>query len=139
LELPLASSSVNAVITSPPFLGTTEFLRHNRVRLWFAGWSYTRQAIEKAETTFLEHHRTLGVYREVMTEMKRVLVGDGLVVMHLGVVGKKDMAREISVLSEAAGFKTLRIIYEDASDLETHGRTHRGATAQHQFLFLRPH
>jgi hypothetical protein len=137
LELPFESRSVDAVITSPPFLGTTEFLRHNRVRLWFSGWSYARQAMEKTETTFLEHHRTLDIYASVLAELRRVVAPSGLVVMHLGVVGKRDMAQQISAIADASGFSTLAIIYEDATALESHGRTQRGATAQHQFLFMR--
>jgi hypothetical protein len=93
--------------------------------------------MEKAEATFLEHHRTLDVYRKVLPEFRRVVVPNGLVVVHLGVVGKRDMAVQISAFAEASGFHVLATIYEDARRLESHGRTQRGATAQHQFLFMR--
>lgn len=138
LATPLPEASVDAIITSPPFLGTTEFLRQNRLRLWFSGWPYNRQAEEKAGGQFLEYHKTLEVYGAVLIEFRRVIASGGLVVLHLGVVKKADMGAGIMALAPSVGFDPIRLLYEDTTRLESHGRTDRGATHQHQFLFLRP-
>lgn len=127
-RLPMA----DAIITSPPFLGTTEFLRQNRVRLWFCGMDYSAQQTEKAR--FVEHRRDLAFYRPLLAEWRRVLRPGGLLVMHLGVVKKRDMALEIEPHAEAAGFRVHSILYEPVNHLESHGRTDRGATHTHQFL-----
>jgi SAM-dependent methyltransferase len=137
LHLPLEAATVDAVITSPPFLGTTDFLRQNRVRLWFCGMSYSAQREAKANTEFLENHRSFDVYRSLLGELSRVVRPGGLAVFHLGVVKKRDMAKGIAPLAAEAGFRVLGTVYEDTTELESHGRTDRGATHQHQFLFLR--
>jgi hypothetical protein len=131
-ELPLDEESVDAVITSPPFLGTTEFLRQNRVRLWFCGMNYDQQ--QGSRDQFAEYRKDLVFYRDVLREWARVLRQCGRLVMHLGVVRNRDMAIEISPYAEAAGFAVKRIVYEPATHLESHGRTARGATHTHQFL-----
>jgi hypothetical protein len=138
MAAPLETGSVDAIITSPPFLGTTEFLRQNRVRLWFSGWSYAQQAEKKATGSFLEYHKTLEIYSDVLTEFRRVIRPTGLLVLHLGVVKKLDMGRTIESVAPNHGFEPIRLLYEDTTSLESHGRTDRGATHQHQFLFLRP-
>jgi len=135
-ELPLHNGEADAVITSPPFLGTTEFLRQNRLRLWFCGWDYQRQAAEKSSGAFLEYHKTLNAYAQLLVEVKRVLKPSGLAMLHLGVVGKHDMGVGVEDLAEKAGFDTEGLLYEDTRGLESHGRTARGATHTHQFLFL---
>jgi len=133
---PLEDHSVDCIITSPPFLGTTEFLRQNRIRLWFCGWNYAQQTQSKPD--FLEYSKSMNPYNAVLTEFRRVLTNKGLAVMHLGVVKKLDMASAVEAIAPAYGFETLATLYEDATGLESHGRTDRGATHQHQFLFLRP-
>jgi hypothetical protein len=131
-ELDLAPTSVDVLITSPPFLGTTEFLRQNRVRLWLAGMGYERQTEEKSR--FLEYRRDLGCYRELLATWFGVIRSGGRLVMHLGVVRKRDMAEELMPLATEAGFVPLPIVYEPAGHLESHGRTDRGATHTHEFL-----
>ncbi len=136
-DLPVSDSSIDVIITSPPFLGTTDFLRHNRVRLWFAGWDISYQKTKKDD--FLESKKTMDIYSELLTEFYRVLRPHSLLIFHLGVVKNVDMAKEISSLSKKAGFRTEDIIYEDVTRLESHGRTDRGSTHKHQFLFLSKH
>jgi hypothetical protein len=128
----LPKASVDALITSPPFLGTTEFLRQNRVRLWFCGMDYARQQGERQR--FVEYNRTLDYYADVLREWARIIRRGGRLVMHLGVVGKRDMACELGAHIETAGFQVRTVIYENTGRLESHGRTDRGATHTHQFL-----
>jgi SAM-dependent methyltransferase len=137
LDLPLPDRSIDAIITSPPFLKSTEFIRQNRLRLWFCGMDYQRQLAAKSGGEFIENHKTLEIYERVLREFRRVLRPGGLAILHLGVVQKHDMALAIVPHAENAGLRRMALVYEDAGHLETHGRTSRGGTAQHEFLFLR--
>lgn len=131
-KLDFKPQSIDALITSPPFLGTTEFLRQNRVRLWFCGMDYSQQRASREQ--FVEYRRDLAFYSDILLEWARVLRPEGRLVMHLGVVRNRDMAEEIRPYVEEAGFTVHRILYEPAAHLESHGRTDRGATHTHQFL-----
>jgi hypothetical protein len=131
-EIDFESHSIDAIITSPPFLGTTEFLRQNRVRLWFCGMDYSQQRSSRDQ--FVEYRRDLSFYSDILFEWARVLRPQGRLIMHLGVVRNRDMAEEIRPCVEEAGFTVHDILYEPATHLESHGRTDRGATHTHQFL-----
>jgi hypothetical protein len=135
-QMPLGDSSMNSIITSPPFLGTTDFLRQNRLRLWLYGMDYQEQRAKRRGSDFLEGRRDLSVYSSIFSEFVRLLRPGGLAIVHLGVVGRRDMAAELAPLAAASGLETLATRYENAEHLESHGRTARGATAQHAFLFL---
>lgn len=128
------AAEVDHVISSPPFLGTTHFVRQNRLRLWLCGWDYRAQ--DEARQHFLEHQPGLEPYRDIFASIHRVLKKGGGCALHLGVVKDTDMACAISPYATAAGFTIEEIIYEDASHLESHGRTDRGGTHRHQFLIL---
>lgn len=125
---------VDAIITSPPFLGTTEFIKQNWLRMWFAGWD--RATIDANLSGFLEYQRKLQVYATFFCRFRHLLRDGGLMVLHLGVVKDVDMARELAPLAEQSGFVKIGLVYEDTRDLESHGRTDRGGTHTHQFLFM---
>lgn len=131
--LPLGDGTIDVVITSPPFLGTTDFMRQNRLRLWLAGWEYDRQHELKAEMA--RFSKTWQPYLDVLREIGRVLKPNGTAVLHLGKVKGVDMAQ---VLSEHLPntLKARGIVYEDTTRLESHGRTDRGATAEHSYLVV---
>lgn len=133
--LPLEDRSVDAVITSPPFFGTTDFLRQNRIRLWFLGWSYSLQASRKRE--FLEHNQSSDCYKPILGELSRILAQGGLIIFHVGVVKKRNMADFLAPLFTECGFAERGRVWEDARTLETHGRTDRGGTHTHGFLVAR--
>lgn len=133
LELDIKDGNVDAIMTSPPFFGNTEFLRQNRVRIWFCGWDYRQQEREKSR--FVDY-MDLEVYLQIFERFLRVLEERGLCILHLGVVKRKDMAASILPHAESMGFERIALIYEDASELESHGRTDRGGTHKHQFLIL---
>jgi len=134
-KTPLSDHSADAIVTSPPFLGTTDFLRHNRIRLWFCGWDYDKQMTMRSE--FLEQATSVDAYRPILNECRRVLKNNGIVIVHLGVVKKRDMGKELIPLASECGFASLGTVYEDTTTMETYGRTDRGSTHQHEFLFLR--
>ena len=121
-------------MTSPPFFGNTEFLRQNRLRIWFCGWNYEQQAKKKSE--FVDY-MNLSVYREIFNKFYNILGPDKICILHLGVVKTKDMALSILPCAEESGFTKVGLIYEDTSNLETQGRTDRGGTHKHQFLILK--
>lgn len=135
VKLDLGNNTIDAILTSPPFHSSRDFLRMNRIRLWFCGWNYERQ--QKAKQSFLEHQSEIGIYNDVFQEFHRVLKEGSPVVLHLGVVGFFDMARNISPLAEHAGFEHIATVYEDTSKLERHGIRDQGKTSKQQFLILR--
>ena len=134
-KLSLGEETVDSIITSPPFYSNRDFLRMNRIRLWFCGWRYEMQ--NEMKSVFLEHQKDIGIYDGVFGEFYRVLKPDSLCIMHLGVVKTVDMANRLAPHAEKHGFEKLRTIYEDTSKLESHGIVDRGATQEHQFLILK--
>ena len=107
----------------------------NRIRLWFCGWNYEKQKEMKA--IFLEHKKNISAYQTIFNQFYKVLKPEKICIMHLGVVGKVDMATQIAPYAEKEGFEMVSIIYEDTSALESHGIVDRGSTQHHQFLILR--
>jgi hypothetical protein len=133
-DFEMKGDSIDGIMTSPPFFGNTEFLRQNRVRIWFCGWDYDKQKKEKEH--FVDG-MGLDVYSKIFRRFNRVLRDDGLCILHLGVVREKDMAISILPHAEKNGFEKQGLIYEDTTKLESHGRTDRGGTHKHQFLILK--
>jgi len=128
----IEDASVDVVITSPPFLGTTEFLRHNRLRNWLLGWDYQAQAQQRQH--FLEHQTVVEGYRPIFSELHRVLRPQGLLVLHVGIVKTVSMADLLAPLLAETSFREIGRVWEDASHLESHGRTDRGGTHTHGFV-----
>ena len=83
---------VDCIITSPPFYGTTDFLRQNRIRLWFCGWDYLRQREEKEGGDFMEFRKTMDGYTDILVQFQSALKRGGVCVMHMGVVRNMDMS-----------------------------------------------
>lgn len=133
--LPLDDSCIDVVITSPPFLGTTHFLRQNRIRNWFVGWSYKTQTENRDK--FLEHKRDVSSYEACLKQLHRVVRSGGLIVFHVGIVKQKNMADLLHPFFENSGFSHLGSVWEDVSTLESHGRTDRGSTHTHGFIIYR--
>jgi hypothetical protein len=125
---------VDVIITSPPFLKTTEFLRQNRVRLWFNGWSYAKQDEMKKE--FMENMK-MKSYIKLLDPFSNCLDQDSLCVLHTGVIGGEDMALNIAENATEYDFEPLGIVYENTKAMESQGRTDRGTTKEHQFLILK--
>lgn len=135
VSLPLEDQSVDIVITSPPFLGTTHFLRQNRIRNWLVGWDYETQA--KLRNSFLEHKQGVSCYWNIIREVYRVVKSGGLVVFHVGIVKTHNMSDLLHPFFAEVGFSLLDKVWEDTKDLESHGRTDRGGTHTHGFLVYR--
>jgi len=127
----------DAIITSPPFLKSTRFYIANWMRLWFCGWK-NDDFKATARNDYLEEMqaKSITVYEKVFSKFLTLLKPGGLCVLHLGVVGKRDMGGELIPQAEKVGFKVLRLLYEDVSLCENHGVRDQGSTIKHQFLFL---
>lgn len=127
--------SMDCILTSPPFHQSRDFVRMNRIRLWFCGWDYEYQ--KNIKDDFLESNKKIDNYEEILNEFHRVLKKNSICILHTGVVKKFNMAEEISALKNDEEFTEIAIIYEDTSDLENHGIVDSGATHKHQFLILK--
>ncbi len=64
-----------------------------------------------------------------------LLKPDGKVVLHLGRTKTVDMAEELSMRSKPYFVEVFRGC-EEVCELEKHGIKDKGATIEHQFLFL---
>lgn len=129
------SHTADAVICSPPFAGSIRFYIQNWMRLWLCGWE--PDDYKCAESLFLDQrqNKDFDVYYSFFEMCASVLKPSGKVILHLGKTNKIDMAEELS----ARASKWFTEIYrgcEDVKALEKHGIKDKGATQEHQFLFL---
>jgi len=133
-----AENPYDAIITSPPFLRSTRFYIANWMRLWFCGWE-SGDFKSTARGDYLEEiqAKTMEIYKNVFLKFLNLLKPKGICVLHLGVVGKRDMGHELIPQAEKAGFEYLKLLYEDVSSCERHGVRDQGSTVKHQFLFLK--
>jgi hypothetical protein len=132
-DIPELVGSVDTIITSPPFLKTTEFLRQNRVRLWFNGWGYDKQ--DEMKQDFLENME-MQAYTDLLNPFSQCLSTGSLCVIHTGVINGEDMALQLADKAPDHGFAPLGVVYENTEAMESQGRTDRGSTKEHQFLIL---
>lgn len=133
----LDAGSVDAIVTSPPFVGSTRFWLANWIRLWFCGWEPADFTETGRPAEFLEvrQRRSREVYSDFFEVAARLLRPRGLAILHLGATARVDMGRELEAL--ARGFEVLGLFREDVGDVERHGLTDQGATLAHELLFLR--
>lgn len=93
----IRDSSVDLIVTSPPFLDTVDYLQDNWLRMWFC-------QIETARPTLWQFRR-LGDWLEKMTscfnEFRRVLVNDGLIAFEVGEIRKGVLRLENQVIQAA--------------------------------------
>jgi hypothetical protein len=138
-ELPgkIEPGSVDAVITSPPFVESTRFWLANWIRLWFCGWEpedFTEQG-RPAEFLEVRQRRSRAVYAELFEALASLLRPRGLAVLHLGATARIDMGRELALLARER-FSVVGLFHEDVAAIERHGLTDQGATREHELLFL---
>lgn len=135
--LPLASGSVDTVITSPPFAQSLRFFSSNWLRLWFCGWSVSDFRERPAGYLESEQKRDFSLaYRRFFQAMHEVLTPGGLLVMHVGATRGFDMAEHLLPLL-APEFSLLHDGAEHLEGPESHGLSDKGSTVRHHFLFCR--
>lgn len=132
----LDNINADAIITSPPFANSIRFYSQNWMRLWLCGWE--PEDFNKAGYRFLDQKQNLNfdVYYPFFEMCSRNLKPDGIVILHLGKTKKIDMSEEL--LQRA--YDKFELVYkgsESVSDIEKHGIKDKGATIEHQFVFMK--
>ncbi len=133
----VAKGVVDAVICSPPFVGSTRFYLANWIRLWFCGWEVEDFREEARPRRFLEveQRRSRDVYASFFEVCAQLLKPGGLVILHLGAGRRCDMGTELAALARTR-FELIGLHREDVRKIEKHGVSDQGATLWHQLLFL---
>lgn len=125
----------DAIICSPPFVDSIRFYMQNWMRLWLCGWEATD--FKNAETLFLDQKqkKDFDIYISFFEMCSKVLKPNGKVILHLGKTDKVDMAEELSKRASNYFLEVYRGS-ENVENVEKHGIKDKGATIEHQFLFL---
>lgn len=127
--------SADAVICSPPFADSIRFYIQNWMRLWLCGWE--EDDYKKANNAFLDQKQRMNfdIYLSFFKVCNEILKPKGKVILHLGKTGKVDMAEELSKRAAPYFIEVYRGT-EDVQQIEKHGIKDKGATVEHQYLFL---
>ena len=123
------------VITSPPFTGSIRFYIQNWMRLWFVGWE--SEDFKQADVDFLEvkQKKNMDIYYDFFEMCGNILKPEGKIILHLGNSKVCDMAEELSKRSSNYFDEVYRGA-ENVANIEKHGISDKGATFEHQYLFL---
>ncbi|EEC7405078.1 SAM-dependent methyltransferase [Escherichia coli] len=126
----------DAIITSPPFYGM-RFDRPNWLRLWFCGWE--EHDFKEQSLGFLERQQTknINVYYDFFDVCRKLISENGILILHLGKGGKKDMSEELKIISSDK-FKYIDEITENVQRVANHGIKDKGLTIAHNLLFFTP-
>ena len=127
--------SIDAIICSPPFADSIRFYMQNWMRLWLCGWEI--QDYKNAETLFLDQKqkKNFDIYKSFFEMCAAVLKPHGKVILHLGKTDRVDMAEELSKRA-LPYFTEVYRGSENVRAIEKHGIKDKGATIEHQYLFL---
>jgi len=132
----LINTSVDVIITSPPFIHSTRFHTNNWIRNWFCGWEPEDFNKEKEKFVEVLQEKNLDIYRKLLDEWVKLVKSGGLIIFHLGITKECDMVEEISKRIPST-LEIVGTVYEFVKDQEAHGLTSQGRTVKHGFLFLR--
>ena len=134
-ELSFLREKADLVLTSPPFFATTEFVRHNWLRLWLLGWSPERQ---KEEALKFVGEKSLGRFEEdmerVVRESTRRLRSGGYLAIHGGRDGRRDLIDvSLRALEKAEGMD-VRTVFEENTDIAWKHALRQHSGERHRFL-----
>jgi hypothetical protein len=105
LELPLHGESVDAIITSPPYMDNLDYFRDNRLRLWFLG---VKDGLPSSNQS-----QSLEEFRAFMTKTflyaHRVLRKGGYCILVLGTVKREDHHYRTAHLAKSLAISQLRL------------------------------
>jgi hypothetical protein len=132
---PREIQDLDAVITSPPFFDSTRFHVQNWMRMWFCGWE--AQDFRSKPGAFVDERQkeSFDVYSPILRQARERLRPGGVVVMHLGLSRKSDMAAAISTYAKT-WFRVLDVFVEDVTHTESHGLRDKGTVVGHSYLVL---
>lgn len=133
---PAEVCDLDAIITSPPFFDSTRFHLANWMRLWFVGWE--RPDFQSKPKAFIDERQkaSLDVYQTILRQARERLRPGGVVVFHLGLSRKCDMAAGLREIA-APWFKVVDKFDENVEHCESHGIRDKGTVTAHQFLILK--
>lgn len=123
------------IISSPPFASSFKFYTQNWLRLWFIGW--TPDDFKAAKDIYFDEkqNQNLDIYKDYFSECYKLLKPSGKLILHVGKSKKINMATELLNRADEY-FNLIYLADEDVRYGENHGIVDRGATTDHQFLFL---
>ncbi|WP_181438442.1 DNA methyltransferase [Curtobacterium sp. MCLR17_040] len=134
-RIDIDDSSVDCVITSPPFSDSFRFWSTNWLRLWFAGWEPEDFRSEPGAYLESEQKASFSVYSTFFSAMADKLRPGGLMILHLGAGPNQSMADAIvPYISEH--FDSVYLGSESVQGGETLGLRDHGSTQAHNYLFL---
>lgn len=128
-------ADLDAIVTSPPFFDSTRFHIGNWMRLWFCGWE--REDFDVKPLSFVDERQkeSFEIYVPILRQARERLKPGGVMVMHLGLSHKSDMASELASIAQK-WFAVEDIFVEDVEHLESHGIRDKGTVTGHQYLVL---
>ena len=132
---PQEISDVDAVITSPPFFGSTRFYLANWLRIWFTGWSDVDFRYQVNSFVEEKQKKDFAVYENIFRQSRERMKRGGVCVLHLGKSAKCDMAEELKKVSRR-WFHTADLFDESVAHCESHGIRDKGTVTSHQYLVL---
>ena len=132
---PQEISDVDAVITSPPFFGSTRFYLANWLRIWFTGWSDVDFRYQVNSFVEEKQKKDFAVYENIFRQSRERMKRGGVCVLHLGKSAKCDMAEELKKVSRR-WFHTADLFDESVAHCESHGIRDKGTVTSHQYLIL---
>ncbi|MCI0618118.1 hypothetical protein L0244_34515 [bacterium] len=140
MNMPIANSSVNVIITSPPYFKALDYARDNRLRLWFLGCKDWEQ-LENSLTTKAKVY--LPQMGSCLQEMYRVLKPKSYCVLVLGDVERNgttkrtaEILAEMAMNSTHGGFQ-VESIHDDFIPDERRARRGTRTTRIERILVMR--
>lgn len=140
MDLPISSSEVDTIISSPPYFGALDYARDNRLRLWFLGyddWKKIDQSLTANSKVYLPQMSIC------LKEMHRVLKPEKYCVLVLGDVERDGKTRRTAeILAELANEVTndgfdIEMIYDDFIPEERRSRRRTQTTKFERILVMR--
>ncbi len=115
--LQMDSSTVDLVVTSPPFLNEVDYLQDNWMRMWFCGISLDRASLWQIRSVAEWTAQMEGVLKE----LRRILKTGGVVAFEVGEVRKGTVRLEIEVLAAGlrAGLTPISILVNEQNFTKT--------------------
>ena len=137
----IRSSSVDLVVTSPPYLDVVNYASDNWLRCWFCGVA--------ADSVPITMARTLDAWRSAMTdvfgELRRVLVPGGHVAFEVGEVrgGKIKLEETVIPCGTSVGLEPLAVVVNSQQFTKTSNcwgvsNNRKGTNTNRIVLFRKP-
>lgn len=133
-EIELERYSIDAVITSPPYMNGLDYVRDNRLRLWFLG--ATQPELERPEEGH-SRQRFLNLMAKTLIRIRKVLKPNGKCVLVLGDIRRSGHTTDTAQLvmkmavNELGGFRCLHMVEDTIPDMRRSRRENRGTSKEY--------